>query len=139
MLSEGFHLLKWLGVAYLLCLGIRHLHRTVVGKALPSASLSGTATFSHGFLVSLTNPKTLLFFSAFFPQFISSTESYLQQITLLSETFLLLAMLLDSCYAILAAKLQALFGNHRLQRIQDGLSGTLFIGAGAWLATVRRI
>ena len=138
VLTEGFHYLKWAGVVYLLYLAARHLKQAIVGEQTSSLQISTTATFARGFLVSSTNPKTILFFSAFLPQFVSSGEYYLQQISILSLTFLLLAALLDSCYAILAARLQSLLLQHNIARMQNWFSGLLFLGASAWLAATRR-
>jgi threonine/homoserine/homoserine lactone efflux protein len=136
ILSEGFYFLKWLGVAYLLYLGFFHIKCTFFSEST-KYKLTAASSFSRGFFVSLTNPKTLLFFSAFLPQFISSTEHYLQQITLLSITFLLLAVVLDSCYALLSSRLQPILEQRNLEKIQNGFSGLLFLGASVWLATSR--
>ncbi len=137
-ITEGFTILKWLGVAYLLYLGLHYI-KNALYKNESKKEITASDTFTRGFLVSLTNPKTILFFSAFLPQFISSSGSYLQQITFLSFTFLLLAVVLDSTYALLSVKLKSLLEEHNLFRLQNGFSGLLFIGASAWLATSRRL
>jgi threonine/homoserine/homoserine lactone efflux protein len=137
VIAEGFYYLKWLGVGYLCYLGLSHFYqacRDEEGRPKPSAA----GTFGRGFWVSLTNPKTILFFSAFLPQFVSPAAPFLGQVLILSVTFLLLAALLDSCYAILSGKLQIMLANKRVGRIQQGLSGTLFLCASTWLATLRR-
>ncbi len=136
-LAHGFEYLKWCGVAYLFYLGINHFYRAYsVKPAKPEPSTRGT--FARGFWVSLTNPKTILFFTAFLPQFVVPSGSFLPQIGLLSLSFLILATLLDSCYAILAGKLQVLLKSERLSRVQNCISGTLFLSASAWLASVRQ-
>ena len=137
LLTDGFYILKWLGVAYLLYLGLQHLKNAVVDQG-GNLKLSAAATFSRGFFISLTNPKTILFFSAFLPQFISSAESYMVQISILSGTFFILAMVLDACYAILSAKFGASLKNWNLVRLQNGFSGLLFLGTSLWLAVSRR-
>lgn len=138
VLAEGFYIVKWLGVIYLLYLGLQHLKRAIFGRhsAVP---LTASATFSRGFLVSLTNPKTILFFSAFLPNFVSSASNYVLEISILSATFLFMAVILDSGYAILAAKFQPLLQKSTLTRVQSGLSGLLFLGASMWLAMSRRV
>lgn len=138
LVTEGFVLLKWLGVAYLLYLALMHL-KQIFQKQYSANTISSSATFSRGFFVSLVNPKTILFFSAFLPQFVSSEGSYLQQITLLSITFLVLAVILDSTYAILSSKLRNLLLKQNVTEIQNGFSGLLYLGAGAWLAALRRV
>lgn len=137
-LTEGFYIMKWLGVAYLLYLGLQHLKYAVFANDI-EARLTASSTFSRGFLVSLTNPKTILFFSAFLPQFVSIDGNYLQQISILSVTFLVIAIILDSSYAILSAKFQSLLHKRSFYRIQNGFSGLLFLGASMWLATTRRV
>ena len=136
LLAEGFYFLKWLGAVYLLYLAGQHFKQAFFHQAT-STNLTIYGTFARGFLVSLTNPKTIVFFSAFLPQFVTSSENYLQQISILSLTFLLLAALLDSCYAILSAELQTRLLRHNVARVQHGLSGVLFLGASAWLAARR--
>ncbi|MFV1983828.1 MAG: LysE family translocator [Thiohalomonadales bacterium] len=137
-ITEGFTILKWLGVAYLLYLGLQYF-KNAIYKDESKKEISAAVTFTRGFLVSLTNPKTILFFSAFLPQFVSSSGSYLQQISVLSFTFLLIAVVLDSTYALLSVKLKFLIDERNLFKLQNGVSGLLFIGASAWLATSRRI
>lgn len=136
-LSEGLQWLKYLGITYLLYLGGTHFYKMLRPDATPN-SISASGSFSRGFLVSLTNPKTIFFFGAFLPQFVSTGHDYEMQIVMLSITFLILACLLDSLYALLAGKLQPLMHNQNLTRIQNGLSGTLFISAGVWLAIMRK-
>ncbi len=133
VLSEGLTWLKWAGVVYLAWLGGGALYRLYRGISLPPPSASNS--FQRGFWVSLTNPKTILFFSAFLPQFVSSGEHYLSELGLLSATFLLLAFLIDSSYAILSARLRWLLRARDTERIQNGISGTLYLAASGFLAT----
>ena len=138
LIADGLYYLKWVGVAYLLYLGLKHI-KTAMKATNRSVEITASATFTRGFLVSLTNPKTMLFFSAFFPQFVSGAENYHFQILLLSSTFLILATVLDSCYALLSSKLVLLTKNGYMARMQAGFSGLLFLGAGAWLASTNRL
>jgi len=135
-LSEGLKWLKWLGVAYLLVLGITQLRASIGGRSLISPSAVGS--FQRGFMISLTNPKTILFFGAFLPQFVSAQQSYLAQIALLSGIFWLMAVLLDSLYALLAGRLANGVKASAHNRWTGILSGSLFIGAAAALASVDR-
>lgn len=136
-LAYGFHILKWMGAAYLLLLALQHLKRLFVAHhvAIP---LSAGGSFARGFIVSLTNPKTIVFFSAWLPQFISPSGSYNEQIIILSAMFLCLAALLDSCYALLSSRLRSLLQHKNLCRIQHGCAGLALMGASAWLAVARR-
>ena len=133
-LTMGFVWLKWLGVAYLVYLGVLHL---LAIKRSTQSTVSATGSFNRGFWVSLTNPKTILFFSAFLPQFTVSGSHYLNQILLLSTLFWLMALLLDSLYAILSAKLVGFLNKKNVAKYQNGLSGVLLLGASALLATTK--
>lgn len=137
LLTEGLRILKWLGVVYLFTLGVRHLWQSIK-RDDERSTMSGSGTFSRGFLVSIANPKTLLFFSALLPQFIDPAGDYLSQFGLLASTFLLLAALLDSGYALLGSGLRPIFERHQPVRLARGLNGLLYLGAGTWLATQRR-
>ncbi len=99
-------------------------------------SVSGIGSFHRGFWVSLTNPKTILFFSAFLPQFVFPSEPYLSQIVLLSSVFWILAVVLDSSYALLAGKLASMLGN-KFSTIQNYFSSALYLGASAALAATK--
>ena len=136
-LSEGFEWLRWLGVGYLVYLGLMHLLSAIKNEN-HKEHVTATGTFSRGFLVSLTNPKTILFFGAFLPQFVSPHGDYTNQIIVLSVVFLVLATLLDGLYAIMAAKVGGLIQGKRVHKVQNGVSGILYLGAGAWLAAVRK-
>ena len=87
--------------------------------------------------MSLTNPKTLLFFGAFFPQFLVRNGTAIKgQIFLLSTTFLMLAIVLDGCWAIFAGRMLTLLATRG--RVRNGVSGGMLIGAGIGLALARR-
>jgi len=112
LLEQGLSLLKWAGLLYLCYLAIKHLRyawRGNLGDNAPPPAEAAAWTFSRGFLVSISNPKTILFFTAFLPQFTSARFDYATQIALLSISFLLLAIVCDSLYAILAARLRHAF------------------------------
>ena len=69
-LSEAFMWLKWIGAGYLVYLGCRRLRAAAAPKQSVSPEVgTGTGSFSRGFVVGITNPKTILFFGAFLPQF----------------------------------------------------------------------
>ncbi|HXJ02122.1 MAG TPA: LysE family translocator [Micropepsaceae bacterium] len=135
--AEVFSVLRAVGVAYLLYLGIRTWRAAPVDlTTMPPPQPGAPAIFFRGLLVSLTNPKTLLFFGAFLPQFVSPASPLLPQLLILSASFLALAVMLDSSWALAAARLRFLLsGNGRLR---NRLSGGLLIGAGLGLALTRK-
>jgi homoserine/homoserine lactone efflux protein len=137
LLSRGLFWLKWIGVVYLLFLGVTSLISFV--KKEEGAQSSALGSFQRGFWVSLTNPKTILFFSAFLPQFVMESANYVEQIALLSLLFWLLALVLDSTWALLAGQTKKLFAGRNIARIQNGVSGTLYITASGVLAGSNRL
>ncbi len=136
-LAAWFEWLRWLGVAYLIWLGIRQWRAPPVDptQTLPQPR-SVRAIVLRGFLVSLTNPKTLLFYGAFFPQFISIDRPLVPQLVVLCATFLILAAGLDGAWALLAGR--ARFVLAARPRLRNRLSGGMLMGAGVGLALARK-
>jgi homoserine/homoserine lactone efflux protein len=129
--------LRWIGVAYLVVLGVRQWRAAPIDLTrTPPQPRSARGIFLRGLLVSLTNPKTLLFYGAFFPQFISGGADAGAQVALLSATFLVLAVVLDSGWAVLAGRARKFLAGRG--RLRNRLSGGLLIGAGVGLALARR-
>ncbi|MBT8148041.1 MAG: LysE family translocator [Gammaproteobacteria bacterium] len=135
VLAQGLIWLKWAGVAYLIYLGVSQLFGSPGER---QSDLPATVVFNRGFLISLTNPKTILFFSAFLPQFVSPEASYGSQIAILSLLFWLLAMVLDSAYALLAAQIGQRFPHPGGSRAGRWLGGFVYLGASAALASSRQ-
>jgi homoserine/homoserine lactone efflux protein len=136
VLSSAFAWLRWAGVAYLLYLGVRAwLEKPADLTATAPEPKRGRAIFLRGFLVSLSNPKTLFFFGAFFPQFLDAHAPLGPQIGLLSGAFLVLAVLIDSGWALLAGRFRRVLAMHG--KLRNRLTGTVFIAAGLGLAAAR--
>ena len=135
LLNDGLYWLKWIGVMYLFYLAINSFRQMSKEEKKETGAIG---SFQRGFWVSLTNPKTILFFSAFLPQFVVGEQNYLFQITLLSATFWMLAVIIDSSYAVLAAKASWLLADRKIRKIQNGLTGTLYLLAGTLLANSNR-
>jgi homoserine/homoserine lactone efflux protein len=136
-LGTLFEWLRWAGVAYLIVLGVRQWRAPSADLArAPAEPRSARGIFARGLLVSLTNPKTLLFYGAFFPQFITVGRPPGPQVALLAATFLTLALLIDGLWATLAGRARGLLG--RRARLRNRLSGGFLIGAGLGLALAHR-
>lgn len=136
-LAASFDWLRWLGVAYLVWLGASTWRAPAVDLANTTPQVRSTRViYLRGFVVGLTNPKTLLFYGAFFPQFITPGPTAGDQLMLLAATFLVVAIVLDGGWAILAGRLRALLAMHA--RLRNRVSGGLLIGAGLGLALARR-
>ena len=139
MLAAWFEWLRWAGVAYLVYLGVQQWRaRAVALDGLASVAASPKKLYWQGFVVNATNPKTLFFYAAFFPQFLDPGSPPMGQLVLLSFTFFTIATLLDSGYALLAGRLRSLLKGERRARLRNRLSGSLLIGAGLGLALARR-
>jgi len=128
---------RWLGVVYLVYLGLMQWRAPPVDltRIRPEAK-SPRAMFTRAFLVSLTNPKTLLFYGAFFPQFIAPDRPIPPQVALLSASFLVLAVVVDGGWALAAGRARFLLARHG--RLRNRVSGGLLIGAGVGLALTRK-
>jgi threonine/homoserine/homoserine lactone efflux protein len=133
LMAQLFDILRWLGVVYLFYLGWRSWSATTdrlnVGTTHPKQLLL------RGFLVSFSNPKTLLFYGAFLPQFIAPDRPVGPQLALLSATFLVLALGIDSGWALLAGRSRHLL--LRRGRLRQRLTGGLLMTAAIGLALAR--
>ncbi len=135
--GAAFFWIKWFGVAYLVYLGVKALRAPVedMAEAGPAArSLKRTA--SEGFAVALTNPKTLLFHSAFLPLFISPAAPAGPQLGLLAVTFLVICAIVDCGWALTASRAKLFLS--RIGRWRGRITGTIFLTAAAGLAFARK-
>ncbi len=135
-LGGWFGLLRWAGVAYLVVLGIQQW------RAIPPdldgvrpQPRSARGIFVRAIMVSLTNPKTLLFYAAFFPQFIDPARPAATQVAVLAALYLAMALMIDSVWAFSAAKVRFVFGGRA--RMFNRASGVVLIGAGLGMALDR--
>ncbi|TGD96259.1 LysE family translocator [Methylobacterium nonmethylotrophicum] len=136
MMATWFEVLRWFGVAYLAWLGLRAWRAPPVDLARTAPEpRAARAIALRGFLVALTNPKTLLFFGAFLPQFVSRDAEPLGQLALLAATFLVLAIGFDAVWALLAGRARVMLARGRWR---NRLTGGLLVGAGLGLALARR-
>ncbi|AWB20396.1 LysE family translocator [Methylobacterium currus] len=136
VMATWFEVLRWLGVAYLAWLAFRawRAPATDLARTAPDAR-AARAIALRGFLVALTNPKTLLFFGAFLPQFVSRDAAPFGQLILLAATFLVLAIAGDAVWAVLAGRARVVLAKGRWR---NRLTGGLLLGAGVGLALARK-
>lgn len=140
-LSEIFEIVRWLGAAYLIWLGINawRAQGATPGEDLAHPTpRSGRAVFLQGMLVAITNPKTILFYIAFFPQFIDPRLPAPPQLLVMSVAMILIAIVTDSTYAVLAGRLGFWFADPRRRRLQARITGSLLIGTGFGMLLARR-
>jgi homoserine/homoserine lactone efflux protein len=136
-LGHWFEWLRWVGAAYLVYLGIMQWRAIPVDLARTKAEpKSPRAIGTRAFLVSLTNPKALVFYGAFFPQFITPNDHVGAQVAFLSATFLIIAISIDCLWALAATRMRHLLASRG--RLRNRISGGFLIGAGAGLALAHR-
>ena len=136
-LGHGFEWLRLAGAAYLIWLGWK-MYRSAgeIAEGAAEARPPRGGFFLQGLLVALSNPKTLVFFGAFFPQFLDPARDHATQIAIMGATALLFAALSDGAYALLSGKAGHLLSRNRV-RLLSRLSGGFLVGGGLWLASTR--
>ena len=132
-----FDWVRFAGAAYLVWLGVKLIRSPAQGlsdDAPPPPPRGGF--FLQGFLIAMSNPKLLLFFGAFIPQFMDMSKDHFSQVALLGVTFMVIAGLTDGAYALLAGRARSFFSKRRT-RLVSRISGSFMIGGGLWLALTR--
>jgi threonine/homoserine/homoserine lactone efflux protein len=136
-MGAWFGILRWVGVGYLLWIGITTWRRPAADGSPRAAAPPGLrALWSRGFIVSLTNPKTLFFYGALFPQFIDPARPATVQVAVLAGSFLGLALAIDGLWVLLGGALGRRFT--AVGRLSNRLGGGLLCGAALGLAIARR-
>ena len=135
-LGHWFDWLRLAGAVYLIWLGWKLLRSSGDLAAARARGKPRGGFFLQGLLVALSNPKMLLFFSAFIPQFIDPAGNYLRQVLILGGTALTFAAFSDSTYAFLSGRAGRLISQRRV-RLISRFSGCFLIGGGIWLALSR--
>ena len=129
----AFSLIKYLGAAYLIYLGIRSWKSTAKDESISRFETRDLKRiFWQGVIVNLLNPKTALFFLAFLPQFVNPANgSITAQVIFLGAIFVGLAIISDSLYAVAAGSArQLLRGNPSIKSLQKNVAGTIYIALG---------
>ena len=140
LLSEIFEVVRWAGAAYLIWLGIRAWrdHGAETVGVVPAAKQASRAVFLQGFLIAITNPKAIIFYIAFLPQFVDSRLPAGPQLLVMIGTMIVMALLTDGAYALLAGRARGWFTAPKRRRLQARITGTLLIGVGCGLLLARR-
>lgn len=139
LLGEVFEMVRWVGAAYLIWLGIKAWRAHGPAAAIaPAAARSLPALFLQGFLIAITNPKAIFFYIAFLPQFLDPRRPAGPQLLVMTATMILLGLLSDGAYALLATRARGWFTLPGRRRLQSRISGTLLIGVGCGLLAARR-
>ena len=125
--------LKWVGGAYLVWLGVQVWRSPPIAleRSAAAAEARGTLLFRQGFLAAATNPKGILFFAAFLPQFIDPARAVWGQFLIMAATFVLIEFLTEFVLASLAQRVTGWLA--RVGRTFNRVCGGLFVGIGALL------
>ncbi len=138
--QSAFNVLRWLGSAYLLYLGV-HYWRMRAG-ALDASSRSVAKPyrllFLQAALTSLTNPKGLVFYIAFLPQFVSPGVDAHMQLAFLGAIYVGLCLIVDTGYALAGRAFSGLVMTAGAVRLKNRIVGTVLIGAGLSLLRYER-
>jgi threonine/homoserine/homoserine lactone efflux protein len=135
-----FATVKWAGGLYLLYLGAKLLRAGVSSaeSTAPAAPNSRWRLFANTYLVTALNPKGIVFFVAFLPQFIKPGASITRQLWILAVTFVFMATINASLYAVFAASARKLLASQQAQRRFNFSGGVLLSAAGAWALLAKR-
>jgi len=136
-----FTVVKTIGGLYLVYLGIKLLRAGITTSAIstPPAPASRWRLFANTWLVTALNPKGIIFFVAFLPQFLNPDADVTRQLWLLATTFVVLATVNATLYAVFAASASRLLASPRAQRRFNLSGGALLSVAGIWALLAKRV
>ena len=132
----AFQFLKWIGAAYLIWLGIRMWRSASESIELSAITDNRVwhAIMANAFVITALNPKSIVFFLAFLPQFINSEKPFITQSLILGSTFLMLAIISVLFYSMLATFAGQQMQLSLIHRWTNRIGGSLLIGAGGMIA-----
>jgi homoserine/homoserine lactone efflux protein len=136
-----FFLIKWIGAAYLVYLGVRSFLGSDPVIALPQSTdrhRTGPRILRDGYVLQAANPKALLFFTAILPQFIDAHHRIVFQVLVLGLTSIVVEFAILFAYGQLAGRALTAARNLRFEKVTNRVAGSLLIGAGLGLARLRR-
>lgn len=138
--ASVFAALRWIGGAYLVYLGIKFWRTPVQAAEVdrPTARVGSTRMFLHAYAVTALNPKGLIFFVAFVPQFIVPAQPFWPQAMILGATFVSLDVVNSLLFALLASTARQRLTEPHIQRFMNRVAGSLLISAGILAAGWRK-
>ena len=139
--ATAFTVVKWLGAGYLVYLGLRMIwtaDRRRLGLPEDAPAVTPGQAFWNATIVTALNPKSILFFIAFVPQFLSPAVPFLPQATLLIATFVGLATLNALLYGLLGGRLRRALSRPALLTWMSRAGGAVLVAMGVATAAIRR-
>jgi threonine/homoserine/homoserine lactone efflux protein len=137
-----FTIIKWLGGLYLIYLGLKLLRGAGHPLQLQTGQRQESSVgklFGSAFIVTALNPKSIVFFIALLPQFISAAHPVVPQLWMLGVTFVVLATIGASSYALFAVSIRRFLTSRRAQKAYSRLGGGLLCGAGVWALSAKPV
>lgn len=138
IMAEAFEWLRWAGAFYLVYLGIRQWRSAGRPTDINAPAAARKNLFLQGLIVTIPNPKSLIFIAAFLPQFVDPVRPIGTQLAIIVPTFLVITFIVTGVWAVAAGHVRRYLQSARAQRRVARLSGGLLITAGVGLAIARR-
>ncbi|AIU68377.1 homoserine/homoserine lactone efflux protein [Vibrio coralliilyticus] len=136
--ATAFTMIKWVGAAYLVWLGIQKWRdKSGLATHTQGEALSGTKLMSNAVLINLTNPKSIVFLVALFPQFIDPAKDQLTQLAVLGVTTVVIDSIVMLGYTSLAAQMGRFIRSDKIMSKINKVFGSMFVGCGALLAAAK--
>jgi len=137
--ATAFTIVKWLGAAYLVWLGVSLWRAKVPVQGAAPVALPAARAMRDAYVVTALNPKSIAFFVAFVPQFVAANAAFAPQAAILIATFVAMAAANAALYALLAGRLAGAVRRPAVRRLVNRAGGTMLIGAGVATAAMRRL
>ena len=138
VVAGAFEWLRWAGAAYLVYLGIKQWRSASEPLKFDTSSVSKKNLFVQGLVITIPNPKSLIFIAAFLPQFIDAARPLGLQFAVIVPTFLAISFTITSVWALVAGKVSGFVQSQRAFQTVLRTAGGVMIIAGAGLALARR-
>lgn len=136
----AFEVLKWLGAAYLIWLGICQWRSAgAIDLNALASSMPRRRLFKRAILVNLTNPKSIVFLAALFPQFIIAHQPQAAQYVVLGVTTVVVDIIVMIGYATLATRISGWVKAPKQMQLLNRIFGSLFMLVGVLLASARKV
>jgi threonine/homoserine/homoserine lactone efflux protein len=138
VVAEAFEWLRWTGAVYLIYLGIKQWRSASDPVELETSSVSKKNLFFQGLVITIPNPKSLIFIAAFLPQFINTANPIGLQFAIIVPTFLVITFTVTSVWALIAGSAREFLRSQRALQSVSRTAGGLMVAAGVGLAAARR-
>lgn len=138
VVAQAFEWVRWTGAIYLIYLGIKQWRSANDPMNLEASSVSKKNLFFQGLVITIPNPKSLIFIAAFLPQFINTANPIGLQFVIIVPTFLLITFTVTSVWALVAGKGSKFLRSRKAIKVVSRTSGGLMVAAGIGLAAARR-